>query len=48
MVRTFVHGVMGRRINPSWGGPISRSSQCYMTGVTKSVVCVILSVEWCI
>ena len=22
MVRAFAHGVMGRRINPSWGGPI--------------------------
>ena len=27
---------------------ISRSSQCSTTGVTKAVVCVILSVEWCI
>ena len=27
---------------------ISRSSQCSMTGVTKAVVCVILSVGWCI
>ena len=33
-----------------WGGPIaiSRSSQCSTTGVTKAVVCVILSVGWCI
>ena len=22
MVRAFTHGVMGRRIDPSWGGPI--------------------------
>ena len=22
MVRAFVHGAMGRRIDPSWGGPI--------------------------
>ena len=22
MVRAFAHGVMGRRIDPSWGGPI--------------------------
>ena len=22
MVRAFAHGAMGRRINPSWGGPI--------------------------
>ena len=27
---------------------ISRSSQCSTTGVTKAVVCVILSVGWCI
>ena len=22
MVRAFTHGAMGRRIDPSWGGPI--------------------------
>ena len=22
VVRTFAHGAMGRRIDPSWGGPI--------------------------
>ena len=44
MVRAFAHGAMGRRIDPSWGGAISRSSQCSMTGITKAVVCVILSV----
>ena len=47
MVRAFAHGAMGRRIDPSWGGPIeliSRSSQCSTTGVTKAVVCIILSV----
>ena len=22
MVRAFAHGVMGRRVDPSWGGPI--------------------------
>ena len=27
---------------------ISRSSQCSMTGVTKAMVCTILSVGWCI
>ena len=27
---------------------ISRSSQCSTTGITKAVVCAILSVEWCI
>ena len=45
MVRAFAHGATGRRINPSWWThwPISRSSQCSMTGVTKAVVCVILS-----
>ena len=48
------HGAMGHRIDPSWGGPISdtsrssRSSQCSTTGVTKVVVCAILSVGWCI
>ena len=50
--RAFAHGAMGRRIDPSWGGPIelfSRSSQCSTTGgVTKAVVCGILSVGWCL
>ena len=27
---------------------LSRSSQCSTTGVTKAVVCAILSVGWCI
>ena len=27
---------------------ISRSSQCSTTGVTKAVICVILSMGWCI
>ena len=27
---------------------ISHSSQCSTTGVTKAVVCAVLSVEWCI
>ena len=44
MVRAFAHGAMGHRIDPSWGGPI----ECSMTGVTKAVVCTILSVGWCI
>ena len=48
MVRAFAHGAMGRRIDLSWGGAISRSSQCSMTGITKAVVCAILSVGWCI
>ena len=47
-VRAFTHGAMGRQIDPSWGGPISRSSQCSTTGVKKAVVCAILSVGWCI
>ena len=50
VVRAFAHGAMGRRIDPSWWAhwAISRSSQCSTTGVTKAVVCVILSVLWCI
>ena len=43
MVRAFAHGAMGRRIDPSLGGPI----ELFLvpaTGVTKAVVCVILSV----
>ena len=49
-VRAFAHGVMGCRIDTSlWThGAISRSSQCSTTGATKAVVCVILSVGWCI
>ena len=47
VVRAFAHGAMGRRIDPSWW-TISRPSQCYSTGVTKAVVCVILSVGRCI
>ena len=37
-------------IDPSWWThwAISRSSQCSMTGVTKAVVCAILSLGWCI
>ena len=42
VVREFTHGAMGRRIDPSWA--ISRSNQCSTTGVTKAVVCIILSV----
>ena len=46
MVRAFAHGAMGRRIEPSWWTHlvIARSSQCSTTGVTKAVVCAILSV----
>ena len=39
---------MGRRIDSLDIDGISRSSQCSTTGVTKAVVCVILSVGWCI
>ena len=51
MVRAFAHGAMGRRIDPSWGGPIELflvPYQCSTTGVTKAGVCIILSVGWCI
>ena len=46
VVRLFAHGTMGRRIDPSWRthSSISRSSQCHTTGVTKAVICDILSV----
>ena len=46
VVRAFAHGAMGRQIDPSWWTyrAIARSSQCPTTGVTKAVVCVILSV----
>ena len=48
--RVFAHGAMGNRIDFSWWThlAISRSSQCSTTSVTKTVVCVILSVSWCI
>ena len=46
MVRAFAHGAMGRRIDQSWWThrAISCSSQCLTTGVTKAVVCFIMSV----
>ena len=43
VVRAFAYSALGRRIDPSWDGAISRSSHCSMTGVTKAVVCAILS-----
>ena len=48
--RVSANDVMGRRINLSWWthGAISRSSQCCMTGVTKTMIGTILSVGWCI
>ena len=50
VVRAFAHGTMGRRIDPSWWThwAISRSNQCSTAGVTKAVVCAILSAGWCI
>ena len=49
VVRTFTHDAMGHRIDPSWWTHwVISSSQCPTTGVTKAVVCVILSVGWCI
>ena len=46
LVRAVAHGAMGRRIDHSrWIYlAISRSSLCSTTGVTKTVVCAILSV----
>ena len=49
MVRAFAHGAMGRRIDPSWGGPIELSlvpASASTTGVTKAVVRAILCVGW--
>ena len=46
VVNAYAHGAMGRLVDPSWWThwAISRSSQCPTTGVTKDVICVILSV----
>ena len=46
VVRAFAYGVMGRGIDPSWGGPIELF--LVPAGATKVVVCAILSVGWCI
>ena len=48
--RAFAHGAMGRRIDPSWSNHWTkyRSNLCSTTGVTKTVVYVLLSVWWCI
>ena len=43
MVRAFAHGAMGRRIDPSWGGPIELFLVPARASVTKAVVCAILS-----
>ena len=50
VVIAFAHGAMGRRIDPSWWThrAISRSSQCFTTGVTKVMACAILYVGWSI
>ena len=51
VVRAFAHGVMGHWIDPSWGGPIELflvPASAPWIGVTKAVVCGILSVGWCI
>ena len=47
VVRAFAHGAMGRPIDPSWSThyAISRCNQCSATGVTKAMVCVIMSME---
>ena len=52
VVRAFAHGAtMGRRIDPSWGGPIELflvpASDPRLVCVTKAVVCAIISVGWC-
>ena len=46
VVKEFACGAMGRRTDPSWWthGAISRSGQCSTTGVTRAVVCIIMSV----
>ena len=43
-------GAMGCLIDPAWWThrAASHSNQCSISGVTKAVVCVILSVGWCI
>ena len=51
MVRAFAHGAMGCRIDSSWSGPIELflvPATAPSLGVTKAVVCVIMSVGWCI
>ena len=46
VVRAFIHGVMGRRIDPSWWTLelFLFSASAPRLGVTKAVVCVTLSV----
>ena len=48
MVRAFAHGAMGRRIDPSWGGPIELflvPASAPLTGATEAVICVILHIK---
>ena len=44
MVRAFAHGAMGRRIDPSWGGPIELflvpASSCLWDGAYKRTLAV--------
>ena len=46
--RASARGAIGRRNDPLWwiNGAISRSTQYSTTGLSKAVVCVILSVGW--
>ena len=37
MVRAFAHGVLGRRIDPSWSGPIELFLVPASAGVTKAM-----------
>ena len=47
-VRSWCNGSSGRSFMEWTHWVISHSSQCSMAGVAKAVVCVILSVGWCI
>ena len=50
VVRAFDHGAMGGRIDPHGVDPLSYFlfQPISTTGVTKAMVCAILSVGWCI
>ena len=50
MVKSFAQGMMDYLIDPSWWthSAISHSSQCSTTGVTKDMVCAVMSMGWCI
>ena len=51
MVTAFAHGAMGRRIDPSWGGPIELflvPASVSRLVITKAVLGAALSVGWCI